>query len=108
MKNEIFSVVFVVTKPVDKPISAAKMEVTIGMNMETFLCTATDISFVEKYAQGIAERAYPDQFKKGEVAIIITPFDGQDVNKLLIGEKVIVTRKGSDNDLSILESDFIE
>ncbi len=105
MKNEIFSVVFIVTKPVDKPI-LAKLEVPI--KLETFLYAATDISFVEKYAQGIAERAYPDQFKKGEVAIIITPFDGQDVNKLLIGEKVIVTRKGSDNDLSILESDFIE
>jgi hypothetical protein len=110
MKNEIFSVVFLITKPVDKPISATKIEVTI--DMATFLCTAIDISFAEKHAKEIAERAYPDQFKKGGVEINITSFDAEDVNKLLIGEKVIITRNNSennsDNDLAILESDFIE
>ncbi len=106
MINEIFSIVFVVTKPVNKPILATKMEVPI--KLETFLYAAIDISVVEKYAQGIAERAYPDQFKKGELAININSFDGQDVNKLLIGEKVIVTPNNLDNDLAILESDFIE
>jgi hypothetical protein len=106
MKKEIFSVVFLITKPFDKPISDTKIEVPIVM--ETLLCTATDISFVEKYAKGVAERAYPALFKKGGVQIHITAFDVQDVNKLLIGEKVIITRNDSDNDLSILESDFIE